>query len=49
MARRMGADGVVYRTLAGGPARTLAVAWHRHRYHSQAAERFLAELRALCS
>jgi LysR family transcriptional regulator, hydrogen peroxide-inducible genes activator len=46
MARRADPDrATVYRPLAGGPARTLAVAWHRHRYHSLAAERFLAELR----
>jgi LysR family hydrogen peroxide-inducible transcriptional activator len=38
-----------YRPLAGGrPTRTLAAVWHRHRYHSVAAERFLAELRAVC-
>jgi LysR family hydrogen peroxide-inducible transcriptional activator len=49
MARRADGDGgVVYRALAEpGPVRTLAVAWHRHRYHSPAAERFLVELRAL--
>ncbi|HYT93996.1 MAG TPA: LysR substrate-binding domain-containing protein, partial [Gemmataceae bacterium] len=48
MARRAGERGIVYRALAGSPARTLAVAWHRHRYHSLAAEQFLADLRALC-
>jgi LysR family hydrogen peroxide-inducible transcriptional activator len=38
-----------YRPLAGGrPTRTLAAVWHRHRYHSLAAERFLTELRAVC-
>ncbi|MCI0463230.1 MAG: LysR family transcriptional regulator [Gemmataceae bacterium] len=48
MARRADVDArTVYRPLAGGPARTLAVAWHRHRYHSSAAERFLADVRAL--
>jgi LysR family hydrogen peroxide-inducible transcriptional activator len=36
----------VYHPLVDGkPTRTLAVAWHRHRYHGPAAERFLAELR----
>jgi LysR family hydrogen peroxide-inducible transcriptional activator len=41
---------LVYRTLAEGqPTRTLVAIWHRHRYRSPAAERFLAELRALCA
>jgi LysR family hydrogen peroxide-inducible transcriptional activator len=36
----------VYCRLAGEqPTRTIAAIWHRHRYHSQAAERFLAGLR----
>jgi LysR family hydrogen peroxide-inducible transcriptional activator len=38
-----------YRHLSGRqPTRTVAVIWHRHRYHSLAAERFLVELRAVC-
>jgi LysR family hydrogen peroxide-inducible transcriptional activator len=37
---------LVYRPLAKDqPRRTLAVAWHRHHYHSPTAERFLAGLR----
>lgn len=38
----------VYRALDGqGPSRTVGVAWNRHRYHSPAAEQFLARLRHL--
>jgi LysR family hydrogen peroxide-inducible transcriptional activator len=38
----------VYCRLAGDqPKRTIGVVWHRHRYHSHAAERFLAGLREL--
>lgn len=38
----------VYRELDGsGPKRTIGVAWNRHRYHSPAAEQFLARLREL--
>jgi LysR family hydrogen peroxide-inducible transcriptional activator len=40
----------VYCRLAGEqPKRTIGVIWHRHRYHSHAAERFLAALRELAS
>jgi len=47
MARRIDRDGQrVYRELAGnGLFRTIGVIWHRHRYHSPAAEKFLAGLR----
>jgi LysR family hydrogen peroxide-inducible transcriptional activator len=47
MARRAdGSRALVYRPLAKDqPRRTVAVAWHRHHYHSPLAERFLAELR----
>jgi LysR family hydrogen peroxide-inducible transcriptional activator len=39
---------LVYRSLADDPpTRTIAAVWHRHRYHSTAAERFLARLREL--
>jgi LysR family hydrogen peroxide-inducible transcriptional activator len=38
----------LYRRLAGdGPTRTIGVMWHRHRYHSRAADHFLAGLREL--
>lgn len=38
----------VYRTLSGdAPTRTVAAVWHRHRYHSAAAEDFLAILRRI--
>jgi LysR family hydrogen peroxide-inducible transcriptional activator len=41
-------SGRVYCTLAGAqPTRTVAAVWHRHRYHSAAAERFLDGLRRL--
>lgn len=37
-----------YRPLAGNqPTRTVAVSWHRHRYHSPAAEAFLEGLRQI--
>ena len=36
-----------YRLAPEQPTRTIAVIWHRHRYHSHAAERFLAGLREL--
>jgi LysR family hydrogen peroxide-inducible transcriptional activator len=51
MAQRSGRTSrLVYRTLAEGqPTRTVVAVWHRHRYRSPAAERFLAELRALCT
>jgi DNA-binding transcriptional LysR family regulator len=51
MARRADrGNGRVYHELAGTPpTRTIAVAWHRHRYHSPAAERFVASLRALAA
>jgi LysR family hydrogen peroxide-inducible transcriptional activator len=40
----------VYRPLADEhPERTVAVVWHRHRYHSAAAERFLTGLRELAA
>jgi LysR family hydrogen peroxide-inducible transcriptional activator len=40
----------VYCRLAGEqPKRTIGVVWHRHRYHSHAAERFLAALRQLAA
>jgi LysR family hydrogen peroxide-inducible transcriptional activator len=47
MARRADRSrALVYRALAKDPVRrTVAVAWHRHHYHSPLAERFLAELR----
>jgi LysR family hydrogen peroxide-inducible transcriptional activator len=38
---------VVYRSLTDPPMRTIAAVWHRHRYHSLAAERFLERLREL--
>src|SRR5262249_41658977 len=39
----------VYRRLAGEqPTRTIAAVWHRQRYHSMAAERFLSHLQELC-
>ena len=49
MARRADRDKRrCYRPLAGGrPTRTVAALWHRHRYHSPAAERFLGVLREL--
>jgi LysR family hydrogen peroxide-inducible transcriptional activator len=38
---------LIYRTLVDDqPRRTLAVIWHRHHYHSPAAERFLTGMRA---
>jgi LysR family hydrogen peroxide-inducible transcriptional activator len=41
-------SGRVYRELdEAGPRRTVGVVWNRHRYHSQAAEQFLARLRRL--
>jgi LysR family hydrogen peroxide-inducible transcriptional activator len=51
MARRAdGGPARVYRPLAeGGPQRTLGAVWHRNRYHSPAAERFLATLRSYCA
>jgi LysR family hydrogen peroxide-inducible transcriptional activator len=40
----------VYRALAGQtPGRTVGVIWHRHRYHSPMAERFLLRLRELAA
>jgi LysR family hydrogen peroxide-inducible transcriptional activator len=47
MARRIDTGpGRTYRLLADGkPTRTLAVVWHRHRYHSPVAEWFLMSLR----
>ncbi len=47
MARRADRGrGIVYRPLSKDqPRRTIAVAWHKHHYHSPLAERFLAELR----
>jgi LysR family hydrogen peroxide-inducible transcriptional activator len=49
MARRADRDKRrCYRPLAGaGPTRTVAALWHRHRYHSPAAERFLDVLRGM--
>jgi LysR family hydrogen peroxide-inducible transcriptional activator len=39
---------LAYRALpAPQPTRTLVAVWHKHRYHSAAAERFLAELKAV--
>jgi LysR family hydrogen peroxide-inducible transcriptional activator len=51
MARRVDkGGGRTYLTLAGEPpTRTIAVIWHRHRYHSLAAERFLDILRKLAA
>jgi LysR family hydrogen peroxide-inducible transcriptional activator len=49
MARRADVGGAkVYRALAGAqPTRTIAVVWHRHRYHSPVAEFFLKGLREI--
>jgi LysR family hydrogen peroxide-inducible transcriptional activator len=49
MARRADpGGGKVYRKLAGKqPTRTIAAIWHKHRHHGQAAELFLAGLRAI--
>ncbi len=51
MARLADVDGKrIYRPLSGGrPQRTLVAVWHRHRYHSPAAEHFLATLRGYCA
>jgi LysR family hydrogen peroxide-inducible transcriptional activator len=51
MARRADSSGSrVYRALADfQPRRTIAVIWHRQRYHSQAAGQFLAQLRDLAA
>src|SRR5262245_8929529 len=51
MARRADrSDQTVYRPLAETkPARTIAVVWNRHRYHSPVAEWFLDSLRKLCA
>ncbi len=49
MARRADrGKALVYRLLSKNPPkRTVAVMWHRHRYHSPAEEAFLGELRTL--
>jgi LysR family hydrogen peroxide-inducible transcriptional activator len=51
LARRADRDGRrVYCPLAGNqPTRTIAAVWHRHRYHSAAAESFLDRLRRLAA
>jgi LysR family hydrogen peroxide-inducible transcriptional activator len=46
--RNAAGKGIVYRRLTGpGPSRTIAVIWHKHRYHSVAATRFLEALRGV--
>ena len=49
MARRADrSNRLVYRSLANDESRrTVAAIWHRHSYHSPAAECFLADLRAM--
>jgi len=37
-----------YRSLEEQPTRTIVALWHRSRYHGQLADRFLADLRAVC-
>lgn len=47
MARETDDSGAVYRLLSSSELmRTVAVIWHRHRYHSFAEQQFLSELRA---